>query len=355
MKKAFSVVLFLGLIMVVAISAEAKNFRLSIGAGHPADAAIWITTMRDFFEVEVKKRVEANTEHKIEWVQGYGGSVAKLGECLEAVESGLLDIADLHVPFEPSKLMAYNFPYFVPFGQPDPEKAAAAARKVYDDFPQLRENLEKKFNQVYIATGSVGNYNLVTTFPWEKVEELNNQKVAAAGPNLPWLSPVGAVPVQSNLNEAYTSFQTGVYNGWIMFPDATVSFKLHEVAKYYTFTDFGAIPNVLITMNKDTWKSLPEEVQNIILEVGKEYTAVESKAANEKGGRSVKTMEEAGVTVRSLNWDEKVKWAKALPNIPKERAEEISKTGMPGEVIYAYIKNLKEIGFEFPRDWASEK
>ena len=105
-----------------------------------------------------------------------------------------------------------------------------------------RENLEKKYNQIYLATGSVGNYNLVTTFPWQKVEELKNHKIAAAGPNLPWLAPVGAVPVQSNLNEAYTSFQTGVYEGWIMFPDATVSFKLYEVAKNYTFTDFGADP-----------------------------------------------------------------------------------------------------------------
>ena len=355
MKRALNIILGLGLIVSIGATAEAKNFRLSIGAGHPADAAIWITTMRDFFQVEVKNRVESKTEHKIEWVEAYGGSVAKLGECLEAVESGLLDIADLHVPFEPSKLMAYNFPYFVPFGQPDPEKAAAAARKVYDDFPQLRQNLEKKYNQVYIATGSVGNYNLVTTFPWEKVAELSKQKVAAAGPNLPWLSPVGAVPVQSNLNEAYTSFQTGVYDGWIMFPDATVGFKLHEVAKHYTFTDFGAIPNVLLTMNKDTWKSLPEEVQNIILEVGKEYTGVESKAASEKGVRSVKTMEQAGVAVRSLSREEKVKWAKSLPNIPKERAAEISKRGMPGEIIYAYIKNLKDGGFDFPRDWAADK
>ena len=355
MKKTLLATLGLSLILSTSLTVQAKDFRLSIGAGHPADAAIWITTMRDFFQVEVKNRVESKTEHKIEWVEAYGGSVAKLGECLEAVESGLLDIADLHVPFEPSKLLAYNFPYFVPFGQPDPVQAASAARKVYDDFPQLRENLEKKYNQVYIATGSVGNYNLVTTFPWQKVAELSNQKIAAAGPNLPWLEPVGAIPVQSNLNEAYTSFQTGVYNGWIMFPDATVSFKLHEVAKNYTFTDFGAIPNVLITMNKDSWDSLPKDVQEIILEVGKEYTAVESKAAREKGEKSIKIMEEAGVTVRSLNWDEKVKWANALPNIPKERAAEINKDGMPGEIVYAYIENIKSGGFSLPRDWAAEK
>lgn len=196
-------------LLLLSGTVRAETFRLVIGAGHPVAASVWITSMRDFFQVEVKKQVEAKTPHKIEWVEAYGGSIAKLGEVLEAVESGLMDIGDLHVPFEPAKLMAHNFPYFIPFGTPDPVMASKAARKVFDETPQLREILEKKYNQVYLATGSVGNYNLVTTFPWEKVEQLKGRKIAAAGPNIPWLQAVGAIPVQSNLNEAYTSMQTG--------------------------------------------------------------------------------------------------------------------------------------------------
>lgn len=332
-------------------TASADSFRLTIGSGHPADAAIWITTMRDFLAPEIAKRVEQKTGHKIEWVNAYGGSVCKLGECLEAVESGLLDVADLHVPFEPTKLMAHNFPYFVPFGTPDPVVAARAARKVYDTVPELKKMLETKYNQVFLAIGTVGNYNMLTTFPWEKVEQLKSRKVAAAGPNIPWLQAVGSIPVQSNLNEAYTSFQTGVYEGWIMFPDATVGFKLHEVAKNYTFTDFGAIPNVLITINKDTWKKLPKQVQDIMLEVGKEYTEVESKAAAEKGQRSIDTMKAAGAIVRSLSDAEKAKWANALPDIPNQRTAEINKAGQPGQAVGAYIKALKEAGVKLPRDW----
>lgn len=332
-------------------TAPAETFRLVIGAGHPVDASVWITPMRDFFQVEVKKRVEAKTPHKIEWVEAYGGSIAKLGEVLEAVESGLMDIGDLHVPFEPAKLMAHNFPYFIPFGTPDPVMAAKAARKVFDDTPQLREILEKKYNQVYLATGAVGNYNLVTTFPWEKVEQLKGRKIAAAGPNIPWVQAIGAVPVQSNLNEAYTSLQTGVYQGWVMFPDAIISFKLHEVAKYYTFTDFGAIPNVMITINQNTWKKLPKEVQEIFREVGKQYHLVQTPLGAAKGERSVKAMKDAGCTVRNLTWEEKVKWANALPDIPKDRAAEITKAGMPGGVVAAYYRNLKADGFKFPREW----
>lgn len=335
--------------------AHAETFRLTIGAGHPVPAASWVAPMQSFLQVEVKKRVEQKTPHKIEWVEAYGGSVAKLGEVLEAIENGLLDIGDVHVPFEPSKMLAYNFGYFVPFGTEDAVKAGLAARKVFDAYPQLRTNLEKRFNQVYIATGAVTCYNLVTTFPWTKVEQLSGRKIAAAGPNIPWLKAVNAVPVQSNLNEAYTSLQTGVYDGWIMIPDATYSFKLHEVARNYTITSFGAIPNTMITMNRNTWRKLPKEVQEIFLEVGREYTKLQTQASQIKSENSIKLMKDAGTTVREMSWEEKVKWANALPNIPKEKAAEISATGLPGEVVYAYIENLKALGVKFPRDWAASK
>jgi C4-dicarboxylate-binding protein DctP len=159
------------------------------------------------------------------------------------------------------------------------------------------------------------------------------------------------VPVQSNLNEAYTSFQTGVYDGWVMFPDATVGFKLHEVAKNYTFTDFGAIPNVLITINKATWRKLPKEVQAIMLDVGKEFTAVQTKMAADKGKASIETMKATGVNVRSLSDGEKVRWANALSDIPNERTAEINKAGQPGKAVGEYIKNLKAAGVKMPRDW----
>lgn len=332
-------------------SVYADSFRLTIGAGHPADAAVWITALRDFFAPEVTKRVKAKTGHTIEWVDAYGGSVCKLGECLEAVETGLVDVADLHVAFEPSKLMAHNFPYFVPFGTPDPRVAAKAARQVYDRVPALKDILEKKYNQIFLAVGAVGNYNLVTTFAWDSVDQLKGKKIAAAGPNIPWLKAVGAVPVQSNLNEAYTSFQTGVYEGWVMFPDATVGFKLHEVAKNYTFTDFGAISNVVIAINKDTWRKLPKEVQAIMLEVGKEFTTVQTQMAYDKGVASVATMKAAGANVRSLSDAEKAKWANALPDIPNERIAEINKAGQPGKAVAEYIKALNEAGVKLPRDW----
>jgi len=247
--------------------------------------------------------------------------------------------------------MAHNFPYFIPFASPDPLMATKAAFKVYQDYPQLKEALEKKYNQVFLAVGAVTCYNLVTTFPWEKVEQLKGRKIAAAGPNIPWVQAIGAVGVQSNLNEAYTSMQTGVYQGWVMHAQATVSFKLHEVAKYYTVTDFQATPNVLITMNRNTWQNLPKEVQQIFTDVASRYHIVQTPLAMAKDEAAFKTMRDAGSTVRTLSWEEKVKWANAIPDIPNQRAAEITKGGMPGDVVRAYYMNQKDAGFKFPREW----
>ena len=66
-------------------------------------------------------------------------------------------------------------------------------------------------------------------------------------------------------------------------------------------------------------------------------------------------MKDAGLDVRTADLATKQAWAKGLANIPKQRFEEINKAGMPGEVVYTYVKALKAAGHTFPRDWEAER
>ena len=147
--------------------ADAAEFKLKIGAGHPP-VGLWVATIKDVYMPRVTERA-AKAGHKIEWTEAWGGAVCKLGECLEAVEAGLLDIADVHAPTEPAKLLANNFTFFAPFGTPDPRIAAKVVWDVYQSTPALKKVLEDRYNQVFIANGIVGNYGLVTNFKWGKV------------------------------------------------------------------------------------------------------------------------------------------------------------------------------------------
>ena len=353
-RKLWGMLIAAGVVAAAASAAKADTFRLSIGAGHPASAA-WIASMQDFLAPEITKRVKERTGHDIVWTEAWGGSVCKLGECLEAVEAGLLDVADLQTPFDPSKLQAHNFMYFVPFGLPDPRDGAKAALETYERVPELKTYLEDNYNQVFLGVGIIGNYGLSTTFEWSSVDDLQGQKIAAAGPNIPWLEGTGIVGVQSNLNDAYTSLQTGVYNGWVMFADALVSFKLIEVAKNFADIHFGTIATPLVTINKDTWEGLPPEVQDIFLEVGREWNGYMGDLVHEKQEAALKTMREAGVNFIEVTDENRTAWANQLPNLPKVRFEEVEQAGQPADAIYTFIDVAKELGHTFPRDWAAER
>jgi TRAP-type C4-dicarboxylate transport system substrate-binding protein len=104
-------------------------------------------------------------------------------------------------------------------------------------------------------------------------------------------------------------------------------------------------------MNRDTWRKLPKEVQQIFTDVASQYHIVQTPLAMAKDEAAFKTMRDAGSTVRTLSWEEKVKWANAIPDIPNQRAAEITKAGMPGDVVRAYYLNQKAAGFKFPREW----
>jgi TRAP-type C4-dicarboxylate transport system substrate-binding protein len=271
---------------------------------------------------------------------------------LEAVQDGILDVGLPAYLFEPAKLPLHNWTIFVPFGSADPQQVARIGMAMHDRFPYLTEVLEKRHNQKFLGINPITSYHLITNFPWKKLEDLKGRKIAAAGPNLIYVKSVGAVPVQSNLNEAYTSLQTGVYDGWLMFVDATVGFKLYEVAKYHTFCDFGSIVAAAVTINLDRWKGLPKEVQEIIQAVGREYVedVVKAELVKHKGGLDM--MKKAGVEFYTLPFEEKVRWANMLPNIPDQKAKEADAKGMPGSKLYkAYIAELEKDGYKFPRRW----
>ena len=223
------------------------------------------------------------------------------------------------------------------------------ARIVYDKVPYLSKVLEDKFNQRLIALIADNGYNLGTTFDWNTVADLKGRKVAGAGLNLKWLEFAGITPVQSSLPEAYTAMQTGVYNGWIMFPSGWVNFKLFEIGKYYTETGFGAITWHGLTMNTARFTKLPKEVQDIILQVGREYEALTGKVNEENYPKQLAQLRAAGAVVKTLPESVRVEWATALKDWPQQKADELDKLGLPGsQVLKLTIDEAEKLGYKWP-------
>ena len=335
--------------------AEAKTYTLRIGAGHPAGPSVYATMMRDYFVPEVTRRVAEETTHRINFVEGYGGSIAKVAETLEAVQAGILDIGGYCTCFEPAKLFLHNFPYFVPFGPQDSVQAIRVTRAVYNQHPGLIAQFSERYGQELLGLNGWDNYHLGTIKPWDSIADLKGVKIGGAGPNLPWLEYAGSVPVQSTLPDGYMSLQTGVYSGWLMFPSAYLSFKFHEPAPNYTLIGFGAMGVVALTMNNRSMKRLPPEVQQIIREVGRAFEATAAEALEQGQVDGLAGLRTAGANVRELPADVRASWAESLKDFPNSMAKDADGRGMPGSVVMrAYIEAVAKDGYDWPIDYVIE-
>lgn len=329
-------------------AARAENIKLRIASGHPP-ANTYVNLMQNFFVPEVTKRVAARTQHKVEFVEGYGGAMVKVADTLEGVQSGIIDIGGYCFCFEPSNLPLHAFQVMLPFGTMDPVVSVKLARSVYNKVPYLSKVFEDKFNQRLIALIADNGYNLGTNFEWNKVADLKGQKLAGAGLNLKWLEYAGATPVQSSLPDAYTAMKTGVYNGWIMFPSGYVNFKLYEVGKHYTEIGFGAITWHGLTVNKARWAKLPKEVQDIILEVGRDYEARTGTVNLENYPKQLEQLKGLGTNVKKLPNSVRVDWANSLKGWPQEKAAELDKQGLPAsQVLKLALQEAEKLGHKWP-------
>ena len=332
--------------LTVSSAVQADRINLRIASGHPP-GVVYVGLMKDFFQPELKRRVEERTEHKLNFIEGYGGSIVKVAETLEGVQSGIVDIGGFCYCFEPSNLPLHAFQAMLPFGTMDPTISLKIAQDVYKAIPYLTHVFEDQFNQKLLSRIADAGYNLGTSFDWNTVVDLQGVKISGAGLNLNWLRYAKAIPVQGSLPEAYTGIRTHVYEGWIMFPSAWVQLKLYEVGPYYTMIGFGSITWHGLTINLDTWNRLPEEVQAIMLEVAADFEELTGQHNLERYGNDIDTLREL-ITVKQVSPEVKLDWANALSDWPGEMVTELETRGLPAKSV---LETTLEVAERHGHDW----
>lgn len=331
---------------LMAGTACAEDLTLRLGSGHPIGLLAYTETAHEWFAPELKKRIEERTNHTITVQELHAGQVAKVTEVLEATRDGLLDIGFVSLIFEPSNGFMQNFTLFLPFNSPDPVIVTEAALATYAEFPELYTVFESEHNQKWLGGACLSNYGLGTDFEWTNFSDLEGHKIAGAGINLDWIA--GATPVASNLNEAYQSIQSGVYEGYLSASPWWHTFKLNEVGGYFTKTDFGAQFFNAVTINMQTWDRLPEDVQQILVELGEEWAGVTAEVCARNDAEGLQTLRDLGVDVREISDEAKVDWATALADFPNRMAKEADSRGLPGSAVLTfYMSKVEELGHEW--------
>jgi TRAP-type C4-dicarboxylate transport system substrate-binding protein len=336
------------------VASAQQTINLTAMDGYPPRAS-WVKQFIEFYIPEVNKRLAVSGKYKINWTQAWSGQIAKPGGVLAAMEQGLADMAIITVPFYSDRLPMNVLPFNMPFTSTDPLLMSRVMDNLADKFPAFRAQFDKA-NQVLLTNYStIDSYQLFTRRAIERPADLKGVRINAAGDNMRYLEPTGAVGVRGALADYYNNIKTGVTEGAVMWLEGAVSFKLFEVAPYFVDVGFGTAVNKSLTVNKNSWAKLPDEVKKVLQEVAIELRDRHAKLAIETGEQSRKAFLAGGGKVVSVSEAERSAWAKSLPNLAKEWAADAERKGLPGNAyLAAMMDGLRAGGAKPLRHWDKE-
>lgn len=332
-----------------------ETINLTAATGHP-EVFLWVKHIKETFIPTVNAELAKTGKVKINWTEGYGGTIVKLGSEVEAFQQGIIDVGQMSGVFNPATMGLLNLTYAMPFGPPDARGVTAAVEKALMETEGALQKLEEATGVVYIGGGiAIDDYNIASTKALTKIADMNGVKLGGAGPNLAWLAGTGAVGVQGSYVTFYNDIKTGVYDGNIGWMTANVPAKLYEVAPNWNQTHFGAMYIGGMGVSKMQWDTFSDETKAAFRTAATAYTKAYFDEQEARYEAAKKTLVDAGGKIVEFDAAERSSWIKALPNPTAAWAKAAEARGEPAKkVLEAYRDNLKAAGFTFERDYLAE-
>jgi TRAP-type C4-dicarboxylate transport system substrate-binding protein len=149
----------------------------------------------------------------------------------------------------------------------------------YNGGEELYNDLVEPYGVHLIGAAATGLESFVSKKPLRTVADLQGLKMRAPeGMVYNIFQKAGATPVNLPGSEVYTALEKGVIDA----ADYTVFSTnqdqgLHSFARYPNYPGFHSLPMVAVSLNKEIWDGLPEDLQTI-LEVSVDSMAYEMVA-----------------------------------------------------------------------------
>jgi TRAP-type C4-dicarboxylate transport system substrate-binding protein len=276
-------------------------------------------------------------------------SLAKIIDQYDLLLKGGADIVSMWGPQHFPGRMPLAEILNLPFLFPNSTAACLASLDLYEATPELREQYaEAKF----LAYQPPAPYQFLSrTRHIKTLEDFKGLKVMArGGTDAETIKLLGGVPVTLQMPETYQALEKGIVDVGPLNWEGAAAFKWYEVTKYRTQLPRGLLASTLaISMNWDTWNSLPPEVQEIIDDMT-------GRVLTEKCGSEMDKADAALFDERIKVYDEKVgnpelymmpkdelqRWIEAVDTIYEKKIQDLEAKGFPGRSTFEKLLQLAE-------------
>ncbi|WP_417783796.1 C4-dicarboxylate TRAP transporter substrate-binding protein [Terasakiella pusilla] len=285
----------------------------------------------EWFNDEVKKRTDNAVDFDIQW----GGALFKAPAARQSIADGIADLGIVIGAYTPREMVAYSISDLPVMGA-DPWVSMKATQEFMTTEPSIKQQLAEQ-NLVYLGTYTTSAIQLICKGdPVTTIEDIKGKKIRGIGVYGKTFKELGANLVSMSYYQSYQALDTGLLDCTQGYSYATKSLKHYEVTDSITLLNWGQLGALGMFMNKDTFDSLPENVQKALLEVGNEVPDYYGQRMNHENDTALKDMKEGinGKSIDVLSFD----------------PEDLKKVKKAGEkYISDWVKNANEAGLEGER------
>ncbi|WP_299986126.1 TRAP transporter substrate-binding protein [uncultured Ruegeria sp.] len=208
---------------------------------------------------------------------------------------------------------------------------------------ELMNSLLEPYGLHFIGATTPGLEAFLSKVPLNGVDDLAGLKMRAPeGMVQRVFAAAGAAPVNLPGSEVFTSLDKGVIDA----ADYTVFSTnheqgMHDIATHPVYPGFHSMPLVEVSINKDTWDSLPADIQAALEQSVSDFARMQVSTLAERDALAVAEAAEAGVSVHDWSAEERARF-RAIAKGEWEAAAGSSEAS--AQVYEALITYLNENG-----------
>lgn len=332
-----SLAVAIAVLLALPVSVRAEEYpemTFRFATGFPK--ALYMTEPNEYFAREVNKR----SNGKITVKTYYGGALGKSNEIFDLVSKGAIDMGSVVQGYVTSSLPFAAMANSLPMTFFDGEAAMRAAMKLEEANPDQKAEFETA-NIKPLIHRYLPNYKLICTSPVRTLADLKGKKIRTFGSYMPIMfNALEVTPVNVLPTDMYEALKRGSMDCSYLTNANFIAYKLHEVAKYIIDVKFGGINAYYLAINLDKWNGLPENVQKLMLEVGREATEFGVKDTERAETESLATMVAQGAQV--IKFEEQQALEEAVPDMIEIWISEMAKIGKEKEA-RRYASDIKAL------------
>lgn len=219
------------------------------------------------------KTVEKRTNGKVQFEMtslpelGFGGA-----ETIRVLKTGVIDVAEVYGGYVAGELPIVEI-LEMPGIFPD---SATAKKAILAWKPTEAKILEQRANAVLLGMALYPDQAFFSKKPLKTIDDFKGLKVRVHSVALSSLvAGLGGQPLTVAFAEVYTALERGTLDAGITGTKPGFGLRWYEVSKYLV-GPISMRPHVALSINKDTWKKLPADIQRIMKEEAE--NRVEAKA-----------------------------------------------------------------------------